>query len=99
MILCMNEIAWLAQKSSWPKADHQTLIAVAWAESKGNTEAIGTNPSYKDATKTSGWTDLSASQDLGLLQINNYWHAKNKMLAKGLDWRDPADNIELARLA
>lgn len=98
MILCMNEIAWLAQRSSWPAADHQTLIAVAWAESKGNTDAIGTNASVRDVPMT-GWTALSASQDLGLMQINNYWYGAKYMVGKQLDWRDPADNLELAHYA
>lgn len=95
--LCMNEIAWLAMRSNWPKVAHQTLIAVAWAESRGVTDAIGTNASTKAADGS--WTPLSASQDLGLLQVNNYWYAEKYMVGKGLDWRDPADNIELARLA
>lgn len=57
-----------------------TAIAVALAESGGNTDAVNKNK--------------NGSTDYGLFQINSV-HAD--LLAKG-DWRNAADNVEMARV-
>jgi hypothetical protein len=100
MILSMNEMAWLVLNSSWPSAHHKTVIAVGMAESKGDTDAIGVNPSTVSTApdNVDGYTPLSASEDLGWLQVNNYWH-QEKARKAGLNWRNPADEVEWAWLA
>ena len=95
MKLCANELAFLAlQGWGWETItiegvevlQAQVAIAVCYGESGGDPYAIGQNIiSEKDST---------GSQDLGLWQINNYWHgAKLQALPQ---WRDPWAALALA---
>lgn len=92
MRLCVNEIAHLALQG-WPTStqpdgtlDAQIAVAVALAESGGDTYAIGTNVI---SSKPS-----SGSQDLGLWQINNWYHREK--LLRTPAWRDPWVALSLA---
>lgn len=92
MILCANEIAYLALQgwgsTTQPDGTPNALIAIAvcYGESGGETNAIGQNVESDKVT--------TASQDLGLWQINNYWHAAK--LARTPAWRDPWVALSLA---
>lgn len=92
MILCANELGYLALQgwgtTAQPDGTPNALIAVAvaYAESAGDTYAIGQNI---DSDKPS-----SGSQDLGLWQINNYWHREK--LLRTPAWRDPWVSLSLA---
>lgn len=61
--------------------DLTIAVAVALAESKGVTNATNRN------------TDARKTTDLGVWQINNYWHSD--LIAKG-NWSDPASNAAMA---
>jgi hypothetical protein len=92
MILCANEIAYLAVQgwgeTTQPDGTPNALIAVAvcYGESRGDFSAIYQN---KDSAKPS-----SGSQDLGGWMINNYWH-RDKLLRTPA-WRDPWVALSLA---
>jgi hypothetical protein len=92
MILCANEIAYLAHQgwgdSAQPDGTLNAVIAVAvcYGESRGDFSAIYQN---KDSTKPS-----SGSQDLGGWMINSYWH-RDKLLRTPA-WRDPWVALSLA---
>lgn len=96
MILSPNEIAHVAADDlggRWEGEDLVTAIAVALAESGGNTEALGRS--------TSG-TSIG-NRDHGLWQISNRWHqlrgdgSPGRLLVAGAAWRDPYVNARLAR--
>lgn len=92
MKLSPNEIAHVAAKH-WQGDDLVTAVAVALAESGGDTEAMGRS--------TSG-TSIG-NRDHGLWQISNRWHqlrgdgSPGRLLLAGADWRDPVVNARLAR--
>lgn len=81
MKLSMNEIAYVAARH-WSGDDLAIAVAVGWAESAGEVEAIG----YV----------ASDNQDLGVWQISTKWHAA-KLLPVGAKWRDPYVNAALAK--
>lgn len=89
MKLSTNEIAYVLINSGFPPSEWATAIAVAMAESRGETDAVGTNDVTARPTPVGSW----GSQDLGLWQINNYWHGAK---LQKLDWRDPFSNAVLA---
>lgn len=92
MRLSPNEIAYVA-KDYWTGADLVTAVAIALAESSGDTEALG-----RSTTGTS-----IGNRDHGLWQISNRWHqlrgdgTPGRLLLAGATWRDPAVNARLAR--
>jgi len=87
--LTPNEVAYCLARTAIPAAEVVVGVAVAFAESRGDTEALGYN-------ETSGDPRASGSYDCGLWQVNNYWHG-NKFAQ--YNWRDPFDNAEMAYLA
>jgi hypothetical protein len=82
--LSPHEIAYVAARH-WAGDDLVTAVAVALAESGGDTEALGhralTDPAY-------------ANYDHGLWQISGKWHGE-KLRAQP-DWRDPFTSAGLA---
>jgi hypothetical protein len=88
--LTPGEIAHCIASTKMPAAEWATAIAVALAESGGDTDALGVNDKGTMPTPAPvTW----GSYDCGLWQVNNYWHGA-KMVA--LNWRDPYANAELA---
>ena len=89
MRLSPNEIAYVAQAAGFTGEDLVTAVAVALAESGGETDALG----YIG----------SDNHDHGLWQISNKWHAltgdgkPGKLLIAGAKWRDPLVNARLAK--
>lgn len=88
MILSPNEIAWCALNAGWKGQDVAIAVAVALAESKGNTEALGWVPGTANKP-------ASGNYDHGLFQISSLWHGSELLLA-GADWRNPVDNAIMA---
>lgn len=90
MLVTPNELAHAIAQTALPPAEHQVAIAVALAESAGETDALGVNDKgVKPSPPPVTW----GSYDCGLWQINSYWHGA-KFAA--LNWRDPYDSAELA---
>lgn len=93
MILCPNEIAFVAQEH-WSGDQLLNAIAVCLAESGGDTLAQG---------RSSAIDNNTGNRDLGLWQISNKWHAvkadgsPGKLLAFGSNWRRPEINALLAK--
>ena len=87
MILSPHEIAFLVKRhfGDLPEADQVTLVAIAWAESKGDTLALA---------RSSTGPNLG-QRDHGLWQISGRWNA-DKLTSMG-DWRDPDINTRMAR--
>lgn len=83
MKLCPPEIAFVAARV-WTGSDIEMAVAIAMAESAGDTDAMGRN--------TGG--SHPGSYDLGLWQINHYYHGDK--LVKNPAWRDPYINALLA---
>ena len=83
MRLSPHEIAWVAREAGF--TDLQTAVAVALAESGGDTEALGRSTTGVNV----------GNRDHGLWQISGRWHAG--VLAEG-DWRDPQQNADWAFL-
>lgn len=101
MKLCPNEIAHAAlaagfgteptacpngQWTGEPLPVAVVMVAIAMAESGGNTDAIGFSP--PDGS--------GENRDLGLFQISSRWWAD--LLAKNPRWRDPDTNALMARV-
>lgn len=92
MRLSPNEIAHVASRY-WTGTDLVTAIAVALAESGGDTEAM-----HRSASGSS-----VGNRDHGLWQISNRWHQRKgdgspgRLLLAGAAWRDPYENARLAR--
>lgn len=82
MRLSPHEIAYVAREAGF--TDLQTAVAVALAESGGDTEALGRS--------TSGAS--IGNRDHGLWQISGRWHAD--LLTTELNWRDPQANAHMA---
>lgn len=96
MKLSPNEMAWCLVQAgftgstvvdSTTYSDVAVGVAIGWAESGGDTDALG---------KVTTGTPPSGNFDHGWLQISNKWHWQ-KMLA-ATDWRHPVVNAQLARL-
>jgi Lysozyme like domain len=64
--LAGSQVAELAQWAGVPKSRLVNAVAIAWAESGLNTDAVGFN--YDRVTHA------VISRDRGLWQINDYWH-------------------------
>lgn len=87
MILSANEVAGLCVLQ-WPLVTDQIIgVAVAYAESKFDTCAIGTS-------KTG---DNAGQQDLGLWQNSTRWNYVHFQSVPG-DWRNPYVNTHIAKL-
>lgn len=84
MKLSPHEIAYVAA-THWTGDDLVTAVAVALAESGGDTDAI--------ARSTEG-ANLG-QRDHGLWQISGRWHGAK--LVANPDWRDPVVNAKLAK--
>jgi len=84
MILSPNEIAWVALQQ-WTGVDAVTAVAVALAESGGDTETLA---------RSSTGTNVG-NRDHGLWQISNRWNGDK--LAASPGWRDPVTAARLAR--
>lgn len=86
MVLSPHEIAWLATyMAGWTGQDAQIAVAVALAESGGDTNALG-------RSRTGAYV---GNRDHGLWQISGRWHGK-KLQTMG-DWRDPRVNARMAK--
>jgi hypothetical protein len=83
MILSPHEIAYLVT-TTWPASEFEVAIAVALAESGGDTDAL--------ARSTEG--DNLGQRDHGLWQISGRWHG-SKLQTMG-DWRNPYHNAAMA---
>lgn len=72
------------------KGNQQIMLAIAMAESKGDSDAIGMKASAEGTY---------SNQDLGVWQISTRYHAKKlaAMASKGYCWSDPVINAQLAR--
>lgn len=95
MILSPNEIAWVAAKAGWKGDDIAVAVAVALAESRGNTEALGWVPANPGTAPGTTPKPASGNYDHGLWQISSLWHGA--LLAQaGHLWRDPLVNAGMA---
>lgn len=81
MRLSPHEIAWVAKEAGF--TDLPTAVAVALAESGGDTESLGRSTSGASV----------GNRDHGLWQISGRWHPD--LLTSG-DWRDPQANARMA---
>jgi hypothetical protein len=94
MKLSPYEIAFVT-RGLWTGDDWVTAIAVALAESGGDTEVMARS---SDATSTN-----FGNWDHGLFQISGRWHATKgdgtagRLKDAGSAWRDPFVNARLAR--
>lgn len=84
MKLSPHEIAHVAG-AHWSGDDLVIAVAVALAESGGDTDVMGRSATGENA----------GQRDHGLWQISGRWHGAK--LAADPDWRDPATNARLAR--
>lgn len=75
------QIAGVAYKAGFRGPDLVKAVAIALGESSGRTEVTNTN------------TDSRRTTDYGLFQLNSYWQADK---LKGIDWRDPQQNANVA---
>jgi hypothetical protein len=75
--LTPGEIAHCIASTKMPAAEWATAIAVALAESGGDTDALGVNDK---GTVPNPAPVTWGSYDCGLWQVNNYWHGA-KMVA------------------
>jgi hypothetical protein len=87
MILSANEVAWLAGGIWTTTEDLITGVAVAYAESKYDTCAIGTSSTGEN----------TGQQDLGLWQCSTRWNIAKFYEIEG-DWRNPIVNTSIAAL-
>lgn len=93
MKLSPNEIAFVAARH-WTGEDLVTAIAVALAESGGDTDAMG---------RSSAVDSNTGNRDHGLWQISNRWHqlrgdgTDGRLKLAGARWRDPYVAARLAR--
>eukprot|EP00942_MAST-04A_sp_MAST-4A-sp1_P011711 g11711.t1 len=62
--LSMSGVASVWKRNGGSSSSCPTAVAVAWAESRGDTKARGQN---------------SNSYDRGLWQINSYWHRDKRL--------------------
>jgi hypothetical protein len=95
MILSPNEIAWCATQAGWVGNDVAVAVAVALAESKGNTDALGWVPAVVNPPPGQQPKPASGNYDHGLWQISSLWHGA-ELLLTGANWRDPLDNAHIA---
>lgn len=79
--LTLGQIKTAAANAGFKEPNLSIAVAVAWAESGGDTLATNHN------------NDSHHSTDYGLWQINSYWNAD--VLKMG-DWRDPLVNAQMA---
>jgi hypothetical protein len=87
MILSANEVASLTIQF-WDKPEDQIIgIAVAYAESKFDTCAIGTSRTGEN----------NGQQDLSLWQLSTRWNYKHFLEMVG-DWRNPFVSTAAARM-
>jgi hypothetical protein len=85
MILSPHEVAWLAlHVGYWGPDDATIAVAVALAESGGDTDALS----------RSSTGDNVGQRDHGLFQISGRWNGDKLQLHR---WRDPFDNTRMAR--
>lgn len=84
MILSPHEIAAVAA-TQWSGDDLVIAVAVALAESRGDTDALGRS--------TTGAS--IGNRDHGLWQISGRWHGDK--LQASPNWRDPLVNARLAK--
>lgn len=91
MRLSPNEIAWCAQQAGFAGNDLVIAVAIALAESNGDTDALG---SVTTPNATTGV--VSGNFDHGLWQISNKFHGAK--LKANPNWRNPLVNAGLARL-
>jgi Lysozyme like domain len=89
MILSPHEIAYLALNvGQWTPDDATIMVAIALAESGGDTDIIGRS---KDPNSAS-----YGQRDHGLFQISGRWMGRELQTYR---WRDPYDNTRMARIA
>lgn len=90
MRLSPNELAFIT-KNLWTGEDWPVAIAVALAESNGETDALG-------------WVSGSDNYDHGIFQISNKWQqlrgdgSPGPLAIIGGHWRNPYRNAEAARM-
>jgi hypothetical protein len=85
MILSPHEIAFVASWAGFTGAEIVTAVAVALAESKGDTDIMGRSTTGENL----------GQRDHGLWQISGRWHGTK--LQATPDWRDPYVNATLAK--
>lgn len=95
MILSPNEIAWCAGQAGWKGDDIATAVAVALAESKGDTEALGRVLASGGTAPGTQPKPASGNYDHGLWQISSLWHG-TELALRGHTWRDPLANARVA---
>lgn len=88
MKLSAHEVAWATTTQPWNKENRIIAIAVAFAESGGETDAIG-----RSSTGSS-----VGNNDHGLWQISGRWNGQllKDVANRGQSWRDPHVNAWLA---
>jgi len=90
MKLSPNEIAYVANLFFADREDAKIMVAIALAESGGDTNVMGRSPDTSLPTNRGNW-------DHGLWQISNRWHGE-KLATMG-NWRDPYVNGQMAARA
>lgn len=96
MRLSPNEVAYLAGQH-WTGTDQIIAVAICFAESDGDTEALGFSWKTVDGVTTVD------NVDHGLMQISNKWNQRRgdgspgRLLVAGANWRDPYVNFTMAK--
>lgn len=85
MKLSPCEIAYVAAHAGFIGDDLPVAVAVALAESSGDTDIL--SPAN---------TGTAGNRDHGLMQISSQWHGAK--LQQHPNWRDPYENMMLAKL-
>jgi Lysozyme like domain len=83
MRLSPHELAYVAETAGFSGEDLVTAVAVALAESGGDTEAMGRSDSGTSV----------GNRDHGLWQISGRWHG---MKLQATWWRNPYANAQMA---
>lgn len=91
MILSPHEVAFLVAERWQRREPRLIMTAICLAESEGDTDAT-----HRSSDSTS---ESFGQWDHGLTQISGRWAGDllAEFAARGLDWRDPRVNLDMAR--
>jgi Lysozyme like domain len=84
MRLSPHEIAYVVKTVPWAIPEQRIAIAVALAESGGDTDIIARSETGASI----------GNRDHGLWQISGRWHGEK--LQRSLNWRNPYENAKIA---
>jgi Lysozyme like domain len=84
MRLSPHEIAHIAKTVPWTTGEQRIAIAIALAESSGETDALARSETGASI----------GNRDHGLWQISGRWHGDK--LQRRPNWRNPYENVKIA---